>query len=472
MDAGVYVLFVAGHEARRIDPSGAGPGCFGISIMLCKIEKFCQEYKMLSPGAPVIVCVSGGVDSMCLLDVLAGLREQIGFPLYAAHYNHRLRGAESDGDEAFVREQCELRRIPLYVGSGDVAGEAKRRGLGVEETARTMRYVFFRELTLNLGGARIATAHNSDDNVETVLMRMVRGTGLRGLCGIPPVAGDLIRPLLCVSRAEIEGYCREHGVPHREDSSNDSDDYTRNRLRHAVMPVLRELNPSLTVLPMTELLRRDEEYLCSLARDFLRDRAPKGRVDAGALAALPFPVASRAVRALFGEKLGAVHVRAVLDLASRGGPSDRVSLPGIVVRREYDVLTAEKIGGKNFPETEIPLDKSVIIKDIGLRLTLLPWEKGGIYNSLTNFLIKRDKIKAGLSVRPRKAGDVLRLPGGSRSVKRLMIDRRIPADVRDTVPVVVSGDEVLAVFGLGQSADTLPTEGDPAVLLKIEKTEG
>ncbi len=409
---------------------------------------------------------------MCLLHVLEKLRARYGYSLYAVHYNHNLRGAESEGDEAFVREWCEKRGIPIITGSGDVAGEAGRSGRGIEETAREMRYQFFFELSEKLGGAKIATAHNADDNLETVLMRIARGTGLRGLGGIPAVSGNLIRPLLGITRAEIEAYCVSNGIPHREDSTNASDKYTRNKLRHNVVPVLKELNPSLNITGMTELLRRDEEFLAALAADFLEKNAFGDSVSAEKLTALPYPVASRVVRALFGEKLSAVHVDAILALAKSGGPSGQISLPGVTVRREYDRLTARNFQEKSFPATKIPLDRSVIIEEIRLKLICTPYKQDGIYNSLTNFLLKRDKINAGIYVRPRKTGDSLKLPGGTKSVKKLMIDKKIPAVYRDSLPVIVSGDEVLAVYGLGQSVDSLPAKGESAVLLKTEKVEG
>ena len=421
--------------------------------------------------APLIACVSGGVDSMCLLELLRRLSVERGFPLYAAHYNHRLRGDDSDGDEAFVRAWCEGRGIPLYTASGDVAGEAQRTGRGIEETAREMRYRFFFELSRRLQNAWIATAHNADDNLETVLMRLVRGTGLKGLCGIPPVSGHLVRPLLGIPRRQIEDWCLENGVPHREDATNAQDGCTRNRLRHAVVPVLKELNPALDLSNMTALLRRDEEYLTALAESFLREHAFQGCVDADALAALPYPVASRAVRLLWGEKLSTVHVDAVLRLAASPDPSGVTMLPGIALRREYNVLTSASPGPKTFEPVEIPLDKPVIIENIRLKITAAAQEKAEIYNSLTKFTIKRDTIKNGIIARPRRAGDVLRLPGGSKSVKRLMIDRKLPAGGRDALPVLVSGDRVLAVYGLGQSTDTLPAMGESAVVITIEKWE-
>ncbi|MBQ2158378.1 MAG: tRNA lysidine(34) synthetase TilS, partial [Oscillospiraceae bacterium] len=179
-----------------------------------------REFDMIQPGDRVLVCLSGGADSVCLLSVLSELSDELDLELFAAHYNHRLRGDESDGDEEFCAALCRGLGVPLFVGSGDVRLEAERRSQGIEECARDMRYEFFYETAASLGGAKIATAHNAEDNLETVLMRIARGTGLKGLCGIPPVRGEIIRPLLYVKRAEIETYLRVNGIPHREDSSN------------------------------------------------------------------------------------------------------------------------------------------------------------------------------------------------------------------------------------------------------------
>ena len=180
---------------------------------------------------------------MCLLDVLDALRTELGFALYACHYNHRLRGIESDRDEAFCRTLCKKRNIPLLTGSGDVASEAESTGRGIEETARKMRYAFFDEALAHFGADKVATAHNADDNLETLIMHLARGTGLRGLCGIPPLRDKLIRPILFASRSEIEAHCRSRGLEHVEDRTNSDERYTRNRIRARVMPVLQSINP-------------------------------------------------------------------------------------------------------------------------------------------------------------------------------------------------------------------------------------
>ncbi len=441
-----------------------------MSELLFEIRRFCQEYRMIPEGGSVLVCVSGGTDSMCLLDALYKLSGPMGFTLHAAHFNHRLRGAESDGDEAFVREACDHLGVPLTVGAGDVAAEAARRKKGIEETARELRYAFFFRTAGELRLSQVAVAHNADDDLETVLMRLTRGTGLRGLGGIPPVWGKLIRPLLGVTRAEIQAYNEENGVAHREDSTNLEDGCTRNILRHRVVPVLRELNPALRVTDMTALLREDEAVLEGLAREFLAGQE-EGTLDCGALLALPRPVAARAVRRFCHRELERAHVEAVLALAGSKDPSARVSLPGMGLRREYGRIVVD--GGEeesSFQPFDAPLDKAVIIEEAEL---IVSGEKtvfqGGIYNSLTTFPIKWDKIVGKLTVRPRRTGDAIRLGGMSRSLKKLLIDRKIPRARRALLPVIADGRGVIAVYGVGMDRDYRPEEGAPAIIIKIEE---
>ncbi|MBO5917872.1 MAG: tRNA lysidine(34) synthetase TilS, partial [Oscillospiraceae bacterium] len=217
---------------------------------------------MIPEGGTVLCAVSGGADSVCLLHWLAGLRALRPFTLVAAHYNHNLRGEESDRDEAFVRSflrQC-CPQVELIVGTGDVAGQARQGRQGIEETAREMRYAFLRQVAEQVGADVIATAHTADDNAETLLLNLTRGCGLRGLTGIPPCRDGLIRPLLTTHREQVEAYLRAFGLPHVEDSSNTDMHYTRNRMRHQVMPVLRDIQPRLLehLSQTAHLLEQDE----------------------------------------------------------------------------------------------------------------------------------------------------------------------------------------------------------------------
>ena len=222
--------------------------------MLNKLRKLLRQYDMVAKDDHVICAVSGGADSVALLFGMYLLREKLGITLSAAHFNHRLRGEESDRDEQFVRDFCSRYDIPLSVGSARVVAGKK----GLEAAAREARYAFFATLP-----GKIATAHTADDNAETVLMHLVRGTGLRGLGGISPVNGNIIRPMLTVTRQEVLAFLEEYCLSHVEDGSNKTDDFLRNRLRHRVMPLLKAENPRLAenLSQMAMELRYDAEAL-------------------------------------------------------------------------------------------------------------------------------------------------------------------------------------------------------------------
>jgi tRNA(Ile)-lysidine synthase len=292
---------------------------------------FTEKFDMLPAGCRVLCAVSGGADSVYLLCRLLEIAPDRKFSVCAAHYNHGLRGAESDRDEAFVRELCEEKGVKFISGRGDVAAFAAGCGTGIEEAARVLRYDFLERAADALQADRIATAHTADDNAETMLMNLARGAGLRGLGGIPPVRGRLIRPMLTVTRAEILDYLAAHGTGHVEDSSNASDEYARNRVRHYAVPALTGVNAGFVAnaARTAALLREDEAFLVSLAQTFLHENMADGRVPADRLAALPRPVSARAVRLLAGD-CAEKHVDAVLRLALGEGLG-YADLPGMRV---------------------------------------------------------------------------------------------------------------------------------------------
>lgn len=438
-----------------------------------ELRDFCARYAMLPAGGLVLAAVSGGRDSVCMLHLLHGLAAQAGFTLAAVHYNHRLRGAQSDADEAFTRQLCATLGIRCLTGGGDVAARAAETGRGIEETARDMRYAFFRAAAAETGAARVATAHTADDNAETVLLNLTRGTGTKGLCGIPPVRGLFIRPILWMSRAQVDAYVRDNNLPYRDDPSNFSDVYTRNRIRSSVIPVLKTINPAFctAVSNMTALLREDEACLDDLAARFIAENCTGDRCPAAALAALPRPVASRVVRRLYGAGLGRRHVEAVLALAAGEKPSARADLDGVTVRREYGVLTAAAAGGSFEPLTLAP-GETKEIPEAGLRVgcTLCQPERN-FYKSFTTFLLNSDIICDTIKIRPRAVGDSLRLaPGGcTKTVKKWMIERKIPAARRALMPVAADGRGVLAVYGLGTDVRALPVPGRPVLKITFEE---
>ena len=299
--------------------------------MLNELLSQLRKFDMVSAGDSVICAVSGGADSMALLWGLYLLREKLDIRLQAAHFNHNLRGEESLRDEGFVREFCQRFDIPLTVGNGTITPGKK----GLEAAARTARYAFLQTLP-----GKIATAHTADDNAETVLMHLVRGTGLKGLGGIAPVNGSLIRPMLTCTRQQVLAFLEEFSIPFVEDSSNDTDAFLRNRIRHHVMPLLKEENPQLpqNLSAMAMSLRQEEAALEQMAQ---YDTLP----DVETLKKLHPAVRSRMLER-FLEDSGVKepersHIALAQSLVFSENPSASGDFPGgVTVRRVYDRLEA------------------------------------------------------------------------------------------------------------------------------------
>lgn len=401
-----------------------------------KLLAFLREQQMLQAGDRVICAVSGGADSVALLFAMYLLRQQLGIQVEAAHFNHHLRGDESDRDEAFVRSFCQAYDIPLHVG-GEMVVAGKK---GLEAAARDARYAFLKSLP-----GKIATAHTADDNAETVLMHLIRGTGLQGLGGIRPVQGQLIRPMLRITRQEVLTFLEQWNLPHVEDSSNGSDAFLRNRIRHHVMPLLYRENPRLAenLSRMAMGLGEDAAYLASLAE---RETLP----GVEQLQSLPPSLRSRML-AQFLRRSGVAepeqtHIDLVQGLLQSKKPSAWACLPGgVVIRREYNRLTAQ------MPQPllqEIHLTCPGKVNLPGLQIRCEPAQ--ALVNTATSFTVCP---KGALYLRSRRTGDTIRLPGGSKSLKKLMIDRKIPAADRDSIPVLCDDGGILGVWSIGANQD-------------------
>lgn len=262
-----------------------------------------ENHNMIKSGDKIIVALSGGADSVTLLHCLNTIKDELDFELSACHVNHNLRGADSDSDQAFAETLCKKMNIPLKVFSIDVT-KAMEKHTSVEETARELRYQAFAAESARLG-AKAATAHNSCDNTETVFLNLLRGTGLKGLCGIPPVRDYLIRPLILCTRDEIEAYCNENTLQYVTDKTNFSTEYTRNKIRLELLPKLLEINPSLYdgVSRMTSSLSEDSLFLENMAKEALSDAALGNKTYNGEkLASLPRPILTRTVSLILKEK--------------------------------------------------------------------------------------------------------------------------------------------------------------------------
>jgi tRNA(Ile)-lysidine synthase len=309
------------------------------------VTAFADRHKMFAGVSRVTAAVSGGADSMAMLTVLTRIAPSLGFGVTAAHFDHRLRGAESDRDREFVESWCGGNGIQLDVGSGDTRAFALSEKLGTEDAARRLRYEFL-EAVAETRGSVVATAHNADDNTETVLLNLARGAGARGLSGIPPVRGGIIRPMLTVARAEIETLLREENVPHTEDSSNGDESYARNKIRHSVMPVLRGVNPRVSehTAELSESLREDEEFIASAARVEIAKLGITGESGGGtafpasALYAMPRALAARVLRELSGVRLTRRAVDGITALCASKNGTKYLDVPEALVVRERDML--------------------------------------------------------------------------------------------------------------------------------------
>ena len=409
--------------------------------MLTKLRSFVRQYDLIHPGDTVICAVSGGADSVALLFSLYLLKEKMGITLKAAHFNHKLRGEESDADEEFVRRLCHQFDIELYVDSGEITPGKK----GLEAAARDARYAFFRTLP-----GKIATAHTADDNAETVLMRLIRGTGLKGLGAISPVRGNLIRPMLTVTRQDVLAFLEEYHLPHREDSSNQGDDFLRNRIRHHLMPLLARENPQIgqNLSAMALRLRQDEEELSNLAM-------VEYPVDVEALREMP-PARRSRVLERFLKDCGvkepeAEHIAKAEALVFSQRPSARADFPGgVTLCRNYGVLQVQP------PEGELDCISVACPGVTELPGYTLICEKAAItVNEKNAFTVA---VEGNVILRSRQPGDAIRLSGGTKSLKKLFIDRKVPVHLREMIPVLADERGLLGVCGVGADQDRLSPE--------------
>lgn len=428
-----------------------------------KVRVCCERYDMLPGGGTVLCALSGGRDSMAMLHILSLLAEEGGFRVAAAHFNHRLRSA-ADRDEKFVRNWCREKHIPLTCGAGDVKALAAREGLGIEDAARKLRYAFLEAAARDMGAARIAAAHHREDNAETVLLHLLRGTGLQGLCGIAPVRGKIVRPLLEASRAEIDEYIRRNNVPYVEDESNRDTHFTRNRLRLEVLPLLEEISPGCgsRIAAAAELLREENDHLRREA-ECLVPEAADGMID------LPVPVLGRQDKAVqrrlvraMGQKLGAeltkAQTEAVLSLKS-GGCLD-LSQDLRAIRKPHRLILQKRL------PLPPPLTLHNGVQDWGAwRITVRrseePPEAG------PDRIILRDTV-GELAIAAWDGAGRLAVENGSRTIKRLFTDAGIPVERREEHPAVLLDGRIAAVFGVAVDWEYKPQKEGTCLVITLE----
>ena len=451
---------------------------------------------MVEPGDGVLVGLSGGADSVGLLLVLWKLREMFQISLRALHVHHGLRGAEADRDAAFSRTLCERLEVPFYEFRIDAAKEARDRKCSVEEAGRLARYRLYEETARaweeEIRRVHIATAHHADDNAETVLFNLFRGSGLTGLSGIAPVRGRIIRPLLWAQRSEIQTWLRQQGQDWVEDSTNQESEYSRNWLRNELLPAVEERLNAQAVRHIDQAgrhIRQAETYLEGVAEEWLQKHAPDGRADAKALAEQAEIVQSYIVRRLFLKSkmplrdVTETHVEAVRELLHQG-TGKSVSLPhgfravniyGFLEVRPDEPKKPQSTVNESFAFSVQALRhpgerKGVLLPGIQngnlLQMHIFSCENGDEFpkNQYTKWF-DYDKIKDTLSLRHRQPGDYLTLPsGGRKTLKSWMIDEKIPRQEREEIWLLAEEKHILWIVGHRISAYYKITEQTKTIL--------
>ncbi len=443
---------------------------------------------MVAPGDLVLVAISGGSDSTALLHALARLRPALGIRLRAAHVHHGIRGCAADADARAAEALARSLRVPFSLRWVNVPAHAEKRRLSLETAARELRYAALQEIAARCRAARIATGHTLDDQAETVLLNCLRGAGVRGLAGIPPIRGSIIRPLIDVTRGEARGYCKAEHLPYRLDQSNLDLSHTRNRVRREVIPMLARLQPAVAshLASLADVVRVEDEFISAEADAALRSLAGEGAADNGVrlplawLGALPPALQRRVARAavarLKGDELdlGLERIDAIVQLALSGRTGAVVELPeGIRAERSYGnvvisrcagasgrALREARLGslGRTWP---LSIPGEVVVPELGVSIRARQSHAKRPPGDPFAALLDADAVEPSLTVRSRRPGDRFR-PIGMREATKLqdfLVNAKAPREERDRIPLVVSGEQILWVVGyrVGDSAKVTRT---------------
>lgn len=442
--------------------------------MNLKVKQTSERHHMLVPGDTVLVALSGGADSMALLNVLYELKNEYSLTLKAAHFNHGIRGDEAMRDENFCVEVCREMGVELFVGRADIPALAQQSGIGLEECGRRERYAFFAEVA---PGAKVATAHTLSDCEETFLFNLARGSSLKGLTSIPPVRDNIIRPLIDCSRDEIEAYCAQKGIRYVTDSSNLSDEYTRNRIRHKIVPELKTLNPAFdsAVSRCLDALREDEELLDMLCSAALERASVSGGYLVGSLdelhPSLKRRAAARIIFDLSGERAQAHHIEAVCELLSGGG--DTQVCRGVSLRVSDGIL--HKVA-TDCGEWSVDAEEGINKLPAGNVKITVHSEKNTLFakknnKHLLDNAINYDKINGKLLFSSIRQGDKIRLRGRgvTKPLRRIFNEMHVQPELRHSVPVLRDDEGLLWVYGVGVAERAAVDEtADNVLVLSFE----
>ena len=426
--------------------------------LIMRLEQTAGLYSLFEKGSAVIVALSGGADSVALLHSLYSIKEKYDLCLYAAHLNHGVRGEEADRDEQYCKILCEKYNIPFFVRRLNIPALAKSRKISEELCGRQERYAFFEELSAKYS-AKTATAHTASDNAETLIFNLSRGTSVAGACGIPPKRGNIIRPLITVTRREIELYCLENNLAYVTDSTNNSDDYTRNQIRHHIIPLLKQLNPQLedSFTRFTESAAKTSAYISARAKELLDESKTDYGYHAQILLNAAEAVRDAAVSELIGSSAERRHIELCEKILKTGGA---VALPGgkTAVCKQGVFRVISKNIEKNL--LEIPLTGEI------------SFEFGdNIVYAFTDNSLSENKSAV---FRTARSGDRFTYfrRNITKPLRKMFNEQKIPSEQRQNLLLLCDGSTVLwcEAVGFSKQGEDLRTQGLKITLTQKERT--
>lgn len=452
-----------------------------------KVLSTINKYNLIESGDKIVIGISGGPDSVCLLHILNRLKEKLDIELYAAHLNHQIRGIEAQKDALYVSEICNKMGITYFLKSIDVPKYCEDNGLSIEEGARKLRYEMFDEIKQKTKSNKIAIGHNLNDQAETVLMRIMRGTGLQGLRGIEYIRENgIIRPLLDIERKDIEKYCEEHNLNPRIDESNLENIYTRNKIRLELIPYMTDnFNTNLieSIVRMSHNLRSDSDYIESEAGSKFKDickvtsDAVNIRVDDFIKLhnAIKVRILRKGIKTILGDTnfIDQKHIEDIMEFESESKIDKMLTLPrGVFVYRKKDciILTTTEMVIEDIDFLyNIPNNGFVKIKEVNTiietqTMTIDRYKNGKVDKMSKGFDL--NKIKGGIVIRSRQQGDKIKLAGGTKKIKDLFIDLKIPREDRCKVPLIADEQGILQV-GQYKSSENYKIDEKTEEVLKV-----